>query len=419
MIRPLQLLASLLLCLITLAAPVPARAQALAPSAPANPHDAGGGVPQNESRPDPTLPKGTIEAVILNPDQSPVVGSEVRLGVMFQKISEGESRTERFAKTDASGHARFNGLTVASEYSYRVTMKSGPAEYGSLPFNLGETGQRITLYMYPVTRDLGQALIGTRALVYIEPRDEVFAFEVLFRILNIGSVTWVPNNVIVRLPAGFKAVNAQRGMADTVFEPVDGQGVRLTGTFSPGQHDVNFRFQVPKLAEPNADFRMGLLPRVFEIRVIAEASSKMNLAVEGFPQVKADTNQGKPVLFTQRVLKQGDDALEEIHISLEGLPVPGNGRWIAVFIAAGLASIGLLVARGMMELDSSSDPAYDRQQAREILLSELVDVERAQRNGELGPRAYAEARKTLLDALARLGNDVLGATRKKRRRAAA
>ncbi len=414
MTRWLRLLSLCLLALAYCAQTELASAQAAAPP---NPH-AGNTIPQNESVPDPALPKGSIEAVILSPDRTPIAGSEVRLGIMFQKISEGESRSERFAKTDANGHARFSDLKVASEYSYRVTVKSGPAEYASLPFNLGEAGQRVTLYVFPVTRDVNQALIGARGIIYIEPRDEVFALDVLFRVFNIGTVSWVPDNVVIRLPPGFKAVSAQRSMSNTGFEPVDA-GVRLTGTFSPGQHDVSFRFQMPKSGEPSAAFNVGLLPRVFDMRVIAEASSKMHVSVAGFPPTQTDMNRGKRVVYTQQTAQAGSSNLSSVAISLDGLPVPGPGRWYAVLIAAGLAGIGLLTARGLLQLDERSDPTYDRQQARELLLEELVEVERARKAGELGPRAYSDAKKTLLDALARLGADVLAPVRKKRRKVAA
>jgi hypothetical protein len=156
------------------------------------------------------------------------------------------------------------------------------------------------------------------------------------------------------------------------------------------------------------------------MRVIAEASTQMRINVEGFPPTDIADNQGKRVVYTQRVLKTGDPPLDSVSISIDGLPVPGPGRWYAILIAAALAAVGLLVARDLMQIDDNNNPAYDRQQARELLLKELVDVERAQQAGDLGPRAYSEAKKTLLDALARLGEDVLAPPqRKKRRRAPA
>jgi hypothetical protein len=340
---------------------------------------------------------------------------------MFQRISEGESRTERFLRTDAAGRVRFDGLNFGSDYSYRVTTRSGAAEYASFPFNLGDQGQRVRLHVLPVTRNIDAALIGMRSFVYIEPRDDVFVFEVLYRVFNVGTVTWVPDNVVLHLPTGFKAFNAQRGMTDVGFEAVEGDGARLKGTFTPGQHDINARFQVPKNSDSVASFQMGALPRVAELRVIAEASSQMSLEVSGFeaPQV-ASNQQGKRVLVTRRVLERGDELANGFNIVLSGLPVPGYGRWVAVLLAAGLAGCGLLAARGVMRLDPGDPGGEDLVSARDLLLGELVEVERARQEGALGPRAYADARRSLLNALARLGREVLAPPRpSKRRRASA
>jgi hypothetical protein len=257
--------------------------------------------------------------------------------------------------------------------------------------------------------------------VYIEPRDDVFVFELLYRVFNVGSVTWVPNDVVLELPKGFKAFNAQRGMTDVGFEVVDGVGARLKGTFTPGQHDLSARFQVPKGTDESATFRMGTLPRVAELRVIAEASSQMRLEVDGFEQPQVAANQGKRVLVTRKLLERGDELEKGFTITLSGLPVPGYGRWIAVLLALGLGGIGIAAARGVLELGKESSKTADLKNAREVLLGELVEVERSRERGDLGPRAYADARRVLLNALARLGPDVLevSTARKKRRRAAA
>jgi len=388
--------------------------------APRNPH--GAAPPRDESAPAPDLPKGTIEAVIVTPDNQPMASADVRLGVMFQRISEGESRSERFGRTNAEGRVRFDGLTNGSDYSYRVTFKSGPAEYASAPFPLGDNGQRVLLHIFPVTQSIDNALVGMRSFVYIEPRDDVFVFEILYRVFNVGTVTWVPDNVVVRLPAGFKAFSAQRGMTDVMLEAVEGEGARLKGTFTPGQHDVSARFQMPKDADTSVSFRLGTLPRLAELRVIAEASAQMHLEVDGFetPQVSAN-QQGKRVLVTRKLLERGNELSNGFTITLSGLPVPGYGRWVAVALALAFVGVGLGAARGMLRLDSSQNKTQDLARARELLLEELVDVERQRNQGDLGPKAYADARRVLLNALARLGRDALETVvpRKKRRRAAA
>ncbi len=394
----------------------------LAVPAPPNPHGAGQQLVRDESSTASDLPKGSIEGVMLTPDGAPIPNVDVRIGIMFQRISEGESRSERTQRTNAEGRARFDGLNTGSDYSYRVTLKSGAAEYASMPFQLGDVGHRVVLHVFPVTSDISQALIGMRSFLYIEPRDDVFVFEVLYRIFNLGNVTWVPKDLVLALPKGYKAFAGQRGMSDVTFEEAQGEGARLKGTFTPGQHDVSFRFQLPKSADSTEIFRISTLPRVAELRVIAEASSQMHLDVEGFEPVQVAANQqGKRVLVTRKLLEHGNELEQGFTVTLSGLPVPGYGRWVAVGLAVALAALGFGAAQGRVDLGGAGSKARDLKRARDVLLQELVEVERSREQGDLGPTAYADARRVLLNALARLGRDALEAPtpRKKPRRATA
>src|SRR5690606_2043827 len=161
-----------------------------------------------------------------------------------------------------------------------------------------------------------------------------------------------------------------------------------SGTFTPGQHDVSFRFQVPKGGSDVASFDLGLPPRVAEIRVIAEASTSMGLEVDGFEPVRADVapQTGKRVLVTRKVRDDPRRALGAFTVVLTGLPTPGLGRWIAVFIAVAVAAFGVLYAAGLLDKVSSakSENEAERRRARELLLAELVELERLHERGQIG-----------------------------------
>lgn len=391
-----------------------------------NPHAGVPGMDQptpDSSQPAADLPNGTVEAQIVDDRDKPLPNVEVRLGIHFQSVAEGESKKHVTGRTDAEGKVRFDGLEANSNYSYRISVKSGPAEYASAPFQFRTgMGHRVLLHSFPVTRDLAQAMIGMRGFVYIEPRDDVFQFEVLFRVFNVGRKTWVPSNTYMRLPTGWKAFKANEGMSDARFEADDAHGARLAGTFSPGQHDVSFRFQVPKETSSVASFRIGMPPRVMEIRVIAESSPGMNLDIDGFEPPQTATNQmGERVLVTRRVMRTGDPELKAFSIVLTGLPVPGPGRWIAVAIAAGLALTGFGAAFGWFKTGNDRRrpviASQDAEQAREILLAELVELEEARQAGKIGPGAYDQARRLLVDSLARIS--ATGAFEKPKKRRAA
>jgi hypothetical protein len=340
---------------------------------------------------------------------------------MFQKISEGESRSQKLGKTDALGRARFEGLTASSEYSYRITMKKGSAEFASAPFNLHERmGQRVILHSYAVTSNPAEIVLGMRGSIYVEPRDDLFQFEVFFKVFNMSQVAWVPDGVVMRLPDGFKAFSATESMFDAGFVVEEGRGARLKGTFPPGQRDVSFRFQTPKTTESTATFNVGLPPQVADLQVLALSSPQMTMSVDGFntPEEVLGKN-GDHALITRKVLRRGDTPLTHITATLNGLPVPGPGRWVASGTAALIALIGLLIASGKLPIAADARVETDRARARELLFEELVELEETRRRGEIGPRAYDKARSLLVAGVARLGLPPEKKKRTKSKRASA
>lgn len=379
-------------------------------TAPPNPHT-GGNLPTNphtgmstardESEPDSSIPKGTIVARIVDGAGQPQPGITVRLGKMFQSIAEGDQRKSESKTTNANGEVSFGGLSTESAYSYRITVTRGPAEYGSTPFRLAEKeGQRVLLHVYPVTRDIAQARIAMRGLVYVQPRDDLFQMEVWFQVYNLGQVTWVPDRVSIDLPAGSKAFTARESMSDVRFELEGDERAVLLGTFSPGQHDVRFAFQVDNPQKESVSFDLSLPPHVGEFRVVAEAAKGMTLSARDYPPVQVSTGPGGDrVLVTQ---KRGQD-LDDVQFSLGGLPTRGSAPWLAVLIAAVAAGSGVYVA--------SNPPTRGRRrgkrraelkQAKKVLLDELVQLESAKRDGTVGPKSYDRTRRALITALARV-----------------
>jgi hypothetical protein len=376
-----------------------------APGAMGHPELAGHQTAPDNLVPAPELKTGTIEVSVLDADDHPVAGQDVRLGIMFNKVAEGESRSSRFGKTGPDGVARFEGLQNNSAYAYRVTVRTGVAEFAATPFNLKETGgMRVSLHVFPIVQDLSSAPIGIRGFFYIETRDEVFQVEGLFRVSNIGHAAWVPRDLLVGLPDGFKAFTGGESMFDSKFEAVEGRGARLVGTFPPGQRDLNFRFQVPKDAVSTAVFRFTPPPRAYEMRVIAVASTSMGLEVDGWeaPQTGVDPS-GNRVLVTRKVAQRGQAAVGPFVVTLTGLPVPGPGRWIAIAIALAFVAAGAAAAAGKWRLVSTERVQSDRARACDLLLDELVALNRAKDRGEVGPQTHERTQRALMDALARIG----------------
>jgi hypothetical protein len=355
----------------------------------------------------PDLGPGAVEVHVADAAERPVGNAAVRLGIMRHDVAAGDSREERVVTTDPSGTATFRGLPIGTEYSFRATVRQGEGAYSSEPFRLDErTGQRVLLHVYPVTRDIRQAMVGMRGVVYVQPREDIFQVEVTFQVLNIGPVAWVPADVRIRLPEGAKAFRATESMNDTVAERDKEGDVTLRGTFGPGQRDVAFQYQLENLHEPAQRFRMGLPPHVAEMRVFAEGPREMRLAVSGYPPAERTTAQsGGHLLVTGKRAVRGDSPLDAVDVSLENLPVPAQGRWYAAFLAFGFAAFG--VWTGFIRKPSTPESTARRSElseAEDLIFRELVALERLEREGAIGPRAYAEARTELLDVLSRLAS---------------
>jgi hypothetical protein len=359
---------------------------------------------QDRSELSPDLPAGTIEVTIADAEDQPLPGVDVRLGILSQKISEGEQRSSKNARTNAEGRVRFDGLGTTFDKSYSVSVQAGGGEFGSSPFQLRDTaGHRVLLHVYPTTSDMSRTVV-MGAFVSVEPRDDVFQLEMAMHVFNVSKMAWIPADVIVGLPDGFRAFAADESMTDGRFEIVEGRGAALRGTFTPGDARVAFRFQVPKPAESEFTIDLKLPQRVAQAQVVAAANPEMTLQVAGFPEPETRTTPtGERVLITMKTIKRGEDPIRTMSLTLTGLRVPSSGRWVAVVIALVFAGLGGLAARGDIHIASAEKVQGDRARARELILQELVLVERAKRSGEIGPNAYERAHRTLLDALARIG----------------
>jgi hypothetical protein len=132
----------------------------------------------------------------------------------------------------------------------------------------------------------------------------------------------------------------------------------------------------------------------------------MKLDVDGFEPPQSATNQtGERVLVTRRVMQRGAE-LKGFNVLLTGLPTPGPGRWNAVLLAGALALAGVGSARDWFTARVKAHrqiAIQDVTQAREILLAELVELEAAREAEQIGPGAYDQARRILVDSLARIG----------------
>jgi hypothetical protein len=352
--------------------------------------------PEDVEQAEPTLPPGTIAVDILDGDGHPVGNETVTLGILVNSVAKGDTRRHAQALTSETGRAVFAGLETNSTIAYRVSSGFQGGAFAAAPFQLEQAkAMHVVLHVYPVTRDLQGALVVAEATIAAEVREDRLQLEEVLTLYNLGRTAWQPQNVTMPLPDGFTAFTTQASMSDQGVDEVSGTA-RLRGTFPPGRHAVDFRWQLPLSGDKDLDFNVGLPPHVAVARILMPAASDIKLTASGFPpaEIRRDA-QGQRFLVVERRLHPEDPKLTALSIGIHGLPTAGPLRLIATLIAALGVAVGLAVSftgrRPRLATESG---------ARAALLDELGELERGRLAGDVGPKTYEKIRRELVDALA-------------------
>jgi hypothetical protein len=356
-----------------------------------------GEAPADTAVDDPSIPAGTIELHVQDGAGKPLPRTPVTLGIVISSVAKGESRKRIALSTDDLGVVRFTDLETASGISYRPTIVKDGATFSVSPFRLNvKSGIRALLLVYPVTSDVEQAMIVSQTMIYAEVKDDRIQIQQAFTIYNFSRKAWLPpSDSLIALPESYTAFATQQGMTDVGADAVPLKGVRLHGTFGPGQHVVEFKWQLPYTGDSEVKFEMGMAPHLAAARVLAPASKGMGMEVEGFDPVKFSTDgQGQRVLTTERQMRREDPPLKSLTVTIKGLPTEGPGKILATMLAFGGIVMGLV-------LGSRKPPPRDTKRERAQLLAALEGLELGHRDGSIGPKTYERARRELIDDLAR------------------
>jgi hypothetical protein len=345
----------------------------------------------------PDLPAGSINVELRDAENQRIPHEQLTIGILHQSVAKGESRDHRALTTDDAGSARVDGLETGSGVAYRVTAARETATFAAVPFQLSaQHGKHVTLHVYSVSQNIEDSLVVMQGALFVEVKDDRIQIEQMLSVFNLGKVAWVPSDVVIKLPPTFTALSAQQSMSDQGVESLDKVGGRLHGTFAPGKHEIQFRWQLPYSGEKDVEFEEGLPPHMAFMRIMAGGAQKVRLSVGGFPdaQSKADA-QGRKVLVTEKQVRR-NEPMDSVHVKIDGLPTPGPGRMIAAVLSGFGVLMGLGLAwGGKPPLTASGKGTRGR------LLAELFEVEEARRAGDIGPKTYESARRDLLRAVAR------------------
>jgi hypothetical protein len=384
--------------------PAPSAEGAASPHG-ASPHGAGGHPALAEpslpsAAPAPELPTGTIDVEVLSPDGKPHAGADIVLGVM----ESSGGRTEKPAKTDASGRYRYADLPTGSKQAYRVNVRYAGAKFSSTPFRLPERGGyhvRVPLLATTTSDRMIFQLVGQTV---VELKDDRLHLTQQARITNAGNTVFTlpQDGLLVELPAGYTAFQWNEVMTDQKATEDAGKGFRLRGSFPPGSVTLAWAFDLERQGNA-AKIPVEMPFRTYTYRIISEAPAGLELSATDFPPPERVKDEGRDLLFTQIRRSPDEPELEAFSIRLQGIPGPGPGRWVAAFLALLAVGVGLWRA---FAASGAGDGGKEVVAARKRgLLDAAKQTEAELARGDIGPEYHARRMDEITTELAMLLRD--------------
>jgi hypothetical protein len=366
----------------------------------ANPHAILAPPTSPTAEPDTTLPRGSIEVSVADPQGRPYGNAEIVLGIM-QSMG---GREERREKTDAQGSYTFRNLPVGSGQAYRVNVSSGGAKFSSNPFRLPDQGgYRVRIPLQATTRD-DKMIFSLVGQTVIELRDERLHVTESMRLANAGDTVYVfpEGGLVVELPQSFTAFQWQDQMTDQKATEVKDKGFRLVGSLPPGSLQLMWSYDLERDGT-SVKLPVSMPFRTYNYRVISEAPEGLKLRVNGFPEPERISDQGRDLLFTQLRKAPPEAPIGALTVRIDGIPGPGPGRWVAVVLAL------IAVLYGLTRALSRADDAQDRRtvlSARKASLLEAAKTLEAElKQGEVGPQFHARRMDEIQTELAMVLRD--------------
>jgi hypothetical protein len=135
-------------------------------------------------------------------------------------------------------------------------------------------------------------------------------------------VAWVPAGVRVAFPPGVTGFLANDLGLPVRTDDITAAGFAITGTVAPGQHEIEYHYQIPRDRSGTQRLVLEQPPRVMQSRVILSASGNAaRLAVAGFPAATPTTGKnGTPWLMTERIGVRAEGGVRSLDITLAGDP---------------------------------------------------------------------------------------------------
>ncbi len=363
--------------------------------------------PEDVVSPNPEIPAGTIVVRIVDADEKPVAGVPVRLAALHQSVAQGDTKESFTGTTNEDGFVQFEGQKVGVGHAYNVHATHQHGEFSSSQFGLTQqaAGVAVILHVFDVSSQIADTMVFTPdARLFVSLKDDVLVVTYEALLANPSPVAWLADYHMV-MPPEFKAFTAEEGSVPALIGT--DEGVRIRGTVRPGGAVIRFRFHVPHHEEADVALAITMPPRTTRVMVAAEASKNMGLSGDGFPkEAERVRDRGRTLLKIDKQWspRDGENFFSKVNLKLTGLPTRGIAPWVAAGLAATTAggALAYVFSRRGKDQTLAADTRDDLLEAKEAMLLEIVELERAHRTGAVGPRAYDRLRKAMLDALARI-----------------
>ena len=356
--------------------------------------------PIASAEPNPSLPAGTVRVrVVDSQTEQPVAGAQLQLGTMTRE----STRSSVDAKTSAQGEHVFEKLASGEGQAYRVNLLVDGAKYSSTPFRLSpESGYDVLIRRLPTTRDLRELVLYVGA-TSIELRDERLKIVQQARLINIGSKTIVfpEGGQLIKFPKDYKAFQAEEVMTDQHMTEEPGQGLKITGSVTPGEATLTWGFDLEHQGS-DVDLSFELPWVTFAYRVLADAAPGMKVEVEGFPPAELNVENGRRFYVTEIVKRVGESPLRSLRIHVRGIPGPGPMRIIAAVAAVFLLIGGALIARKPPPAAAQGPVSEAFEQRKTELVAQAARLSAEHARGEIGPEYHAERLAEIEEQLASL-----------------
>jgi hypothetical protein len=340
------------------------------------------------------VPAGAVRVHVVDGQGRPVAGQTVRLGIM---VAEGGRRSET-RETSAEGVALFDELPTGNDQSYRASILHDGAQVGAPPFQLPlDKGYDVRLIRLPVTRD-ARVLLQLMGQTILELRENRLRVTQQAQLTNMDEQTYVfpEEGHEVRLPEGFTAFQSQPVMTDQRLVPTE-TGFRVHGSLPPGPVNLMWAFDLP-IEGTRLAFDVEVPWRTYVYRVVVDAIEGLQLEASDMPAARPVESRAGKLLLTQ--VERGPDLppLDRINVRLTGIPGPGPWRWLAV--GGGLLGLLLGVVGILRSGRDLAAEARAREERKQQLLAEAVELEQQRAGGEIGPSYHQRRMDAVKDELA-------------------